>query len=68
MSLNQTCLALGEIQDYLNTRLKHAQSERWDRALDAAVSNMTGLEGVMVTAAAGEQDVDRANNKGVNHV
>ena len=66
-TLDQTTLALCEVQDYLAKRLKHAQSGRWDRAIDCAVATLTQLEGVMATAEAGEQDVDRAN-QGENHV
>jgi len=70
-TLDQTTLALGEIQYHLNradihTRIK-AEHPRWDRAIDCAVATLTQLEGVMATAEAGEQDVDRAN-QGENHV
>ena len=57
ITLDQTTLALCEVRDYLAKRLKHAQSGRWDRAIDCAVATLTQLEGVLATAKAGEQDV-----------
>ena len=64
MSLNQTTLALCEIQDYLNTRLKHAQAERWDRELDNAVMVLTAGEAFAVTVDVAGQESDNAGREG----
>jgi len=64
ISTDQTCLALGEIQDYLNRVDIHghikAEHPRWDSAIDCAVQAVTAGERFGATLEAGCMDVDSA--------